>query len=138
MIIRNCAGGIVFADDCVLLLKNSKEEWIFPKGVLRQGDRPIPVAVASVAREAGVEAKMITPFGRTSYEFFSAGRQKPVRNMVVWYLMAAMEMKVMPNTEEGYLEGGFFSFTDALEMITYSQDKSLLLSAYQKYKELSP
>ena len=108
MLIRNCAGGIVFSENQVLLLKNDKDEWVFPKGVLRQGDRPMVVAVERVLKEAGIHAGILGPFGRTSYEFFSAGRQKPVRNMVVWYLMTSDETAVTPNASEGFLEGGFF------------------------------
>ena len=39
MIIRNCAGGIVFCGDKVLLLRNDKHEWVFPKGVVRAGQK---------------------------------------------------------------------------------------------------
>jgi hypothetical protein len=39
MIVRNCAGGIVFFEDKVLLICNDKREWSFPKGVLKAGDK---------------------------------------------------------------------------------------------------
>ena len=35
MIVRNCAGGIVFTGDKVLLVCNDKEEWGFPKGAVK-------------------------------------------------------------------------------------------------------
>ena len=35
MIVRNCAGGIVFTGDKVLLVANDKEEWGFPKGSVK-------------------------------------------------------------------------------------------------------
>ncbi|HHT62421.1 MAG TPA: NUDIX hydrolase, partial [Clostridia bacterium] len=37
MLFRQCAGGIVFFNDKVLLLQNEKNEWVFPKGVIRNG-----------------------------------------------------------------------------------------------------
>ena len=136
MLVRNCAGGIVFKNDSVLLLQNDKSEWIFPKGVLRHGGKTKDIALESVKRESGVSAETLGSFGRTSYEFFSASRQKPVRNIVVWYIMVAKEGEVTPNISQGFSKGGFFPFYEALEMVTYSQDKSLLLTGYQRYKEL--
>ena len=37
MLRRNCAGGVVFFDDKVFILKNDKGEWVLPKGVIRKG-----------------------------------------------------------------------------------------------------
>ena len=53
MLIRNCSGGLVFYKDTVLLLKNEKHEWVFPKGVIRSVERPDEVATERVAYEAG-------------------------------------------------------------------------------------
>jgi hypothetical protein len=36
------------------------------------------------------------------------------------------------NEPEKYSEGGFFNISDALDMITYSQDKSLVMQSYKK------
>jgi len=35
MLTRVCAGGVVFQEDRVFILKNDKGEWILPKGVVR-------------------------------------------------------------------------------------------------------
>jgi len=137
VITRDCAGGIVFFGEKVLLLCNDKGEWIFPKGVTRHGEKSVTVAEESLRREAKVEAKIIAPLGRTRYEFFSRSRGAPVQNRVVWYLMRVLEDTVLPSVEQGFLEGGFYEISEAMKKITYSQDKALLLTAAQRYKELS-
>ena len=38
MLIRDCAGGIVFFENQVLLIQNEKSEWSFPKGVIRDDE----------------------------------------------------------------------------------------------------
>lgn len=136
MLIRNCSGGIVFFEDKVLVLKNEKSEWVFPKGVIRNGDFPDHVALERVELEAGVHAKIIGAAGRTNYEFFSISRQRPVCNKIVWYVMQAADDTCAPNTSLNFSDGGFFPVEKALEMITYSQDKSLLMISFQKYHEL--
>ena len=65
MLVRNCAGGIVFYRDTVLLLCNDKHEWAFPKGVVRAGQKLTEVAVSRIKEEAGVDAKILTPCGKT-------------------------------------------------------------------------
>ena len=136
MLVRNCSGGVVFHKDRVLLLKNEKHEWVFPKGVIRTGDYPDEVAIHRVELEAGIKAKIISAAGRTNYEFYSISRQRPVCNKIVWYIMSAEGEAVVPNEAQNFYEGGFFTLEEAMEKVTYSQDKSLLMLSYQKYKEL--
>lgn len=136
MLVRNCSGGIVFSGDKVLLLMNDKHEWVFPKGVIRSGDFPDEVAVRRVQLEAGVRSRILSPAGRTNYEFYSISRQRPVCNKIIWYIMTAEQTETAANAAQGFLDGGFYSIEAAMGMVTYSQDKSLLMLSYQKYKEL--
>ena len=69
MLVRNCAGGIVFFEENVLLLYNDKHEWAFPKGVVRPGQRTEEVAVGRISDEAGIKAKILAPCGKTYYDF---------------------------------------------------------------------
>ena len=38
MIVRHCAGGVVFYANKVLLLKNDRDEWTLPKGKIHDGE----------------------------------------------------------------------------------------------------
>lgn len=137
MIIRNCAGGLVFCGDMILLIRNDKHEWSFPKGVVPQGTSTKATAIARIAAETGVEAGIIAPAGKTNYEFYSITRMKPVHNNISWFVMEAKALDCKADQELGIMECRFVPVEEALELITYSQDKSLLMTAYQKYKELS-
>lgn len=136
MIFRNCAGGVVFNKDKVLILKNHKNEWVLPKGVIRNGSISVETAKSRVKTEAGVEAEVISPAGETSYEFYSISRQKPVCNRITWFIMNAKDDRASVNKDEGFINGGFFPIDEAIEKITYSQDKSLVSLSYKKYKRL--
>lgn len=136
MLVRNCAGGIVFHGEKVLLLKNGKGEWILPKGVVRNGDLSNEVALKRVKDEAGVFAEIVSPAGRTNYEFYSVSRQKPVCNKIIWYIMRSTAEEYCVSKEQDFIDGGFFNINEAISMITYSQDKSLLNLSYKKYQEL--
>ena len=92
MLFRSCAGGLVFCEDSVLILKNEKDEWVLPKGVIRTGDYAREVALRRVKAEAGVEAEILSSIGETNYEFYSITRKRPVCNQVTWYLLITMNM----------------------------------------------
>lgn len=134
MLVRNCSGGVVFHGEKVLLLLNEKNEWIFPKGVIRSGDTAEQVALRRIKLEAGVDAKIVSPAGRTNYEFYSISRQRPVCNKINWFIMVADLDIVTPNAAQNFSDGGFFTIEEAMRKVTYSQDKSLLAVSYQKYK----
>lgn len=138
MIVRNCAGGIVFFEDKVLLICNDKREWSFPKGVLKAGDKTklSDLACKRVKIEAGIDARTLAPCGKTNYEFYSISRRKPVHNNISWFVLAAETDAPVPATDLDIVDAKFIPVEDALDKITYSQDRSLLMMAYQKYREI--
>ncbi len=136
MVVRNCAGGIVFCGSKVFLLKNEKDEWAFPKGVIRSGEISSEVAVRRVKEEADIAAEIISPAGNTNYEFFSVTRQKPVCNKITWYIMRSNNTYSKLKENKKIIEGGYFDVEEAMKMVTYSQDKALLNLSYKKFKEI--
>ena len=50
--------------------------------------------------------------------------------------MSSEEEQVTPNEVQNFSDGGFYPVDEAVDKVTYSQDKSLLMLSYQKYKEL--
>lgn len=137
MLVRNCAGGVVFSGEKVFLLKNEKDEWVLPKGIIRSGDYPDEVAVKRVKEETGIDAEIILAAGNTNYEFFSVTRQRPVCNKITWYVMKSLNDNFQVNKEDNFSEGEYFSIEEALEKITYSQDRALINLSFAKYKELA-
>lgn len=135
MIVRNCAGGVVFNKGKVLILKNDKNEWVLPKGKIRNESLPTETAIARVKHEAGVNANIVSTAGETSYEFYSLSRKQFVCNIITWYVMESLTDNYKINIDEGFKDGGFYPVDKAIEMITYSQDKSLVSLSYKKYLE---
>ena len=133
MLTRVCSGGVVFFEDQVLILKNEKSEWVLPKGVIRPGRLAQEIAIERVKLEAGVNARIVSCVGETCYEFYSVTRQRPVCNQITWFLMEAVTETCTPNTDLNFSDGGFYPIEEAMEKITYSQDKSLVRMSYKRY-----
>jgi 8-oxo-dGTP pyrophosphatase MutT (NUDIX family) len=136
VLFRNCAGGIAFYGETVFILLNEKKEWVLPKGVIRSNAHASEVAVKRVHEEGGVTATIVAPAGETSYEFYSYSRQEPVCNKIIWYVMETSGNEFRINQEDGFIDGGFYPMQEALEKITYSQEKSLVSIAYRKRQNL--
>lgn len=134
MIVRRCAGGVVFYANKVLIVKNDRNEWTLPKGKINDSELQHESAVLRVKEEAGVEASIIEVAGDTMYEFFSRSRQQEVCNAVMWYIMETGNSEYTLKDE--FSEGGFFKVRDAIEMLKHSKEKSLVEISYKKYKEL--
>ena len=54
MIVRNCAGGVVFHNEKVFILKNEKGEWVLPKGKIRNDSLPTETALKRVNFEGEI------------------------------------------------------------------------------------
>lgn len=132
MLLRDCAGGVVFYKDKVFLIQNEKNEWVMPKGLIKEGENPQDAAIRRVFEETGIEGEIVEQAGRTYYEFYSITRQKPVCNRIAWYIMESQSEEYKITETDRYSEGGFFEIPEALDMITYSQDKSLVMQSYKK------
>ena len=134
MIVRHCAGGVVFYANKVLLVKNDRGEWTLPKGKIDQGELKHFSAVLRVKDETGVNASILETAGNTMYQFFSRSRQQEVCNAITWYIMQTDNNKYTLNNE--FTDGGFYKVKEAIDMLTHSQEKSLVDISYKKYKEL--
>ena len=134
MIVRHCAGGVVFYANKVLLVKNDRGEWTLPKGKIDQGELKHSSAVLRIKDETGVNASILETAGNTMYQFFSRSRQQEVCNAITWYIMQADSNNYTLDNE--FTDGGFYKVKDAIDMLTHSQEKSLVDISYKKYKEL--
>ncbi len=53
-------------------------------------------------------------------------------NRIAWYIMQTDNDSFQISEPDRYSKGGFFDIPTALDMITYSQDKSLVMQSYKK------
>lgn len=134
MILRRCAGGVVFYANKVLIVKNDRGEWTLPQGKILDNELQHESAILKVKEEAGVDASILEVAGDTMYEFFSRTRKKEVCNAVVWYIMETDNANY--SLSEELLEGGFFKVKEAINMLSHNKEKSLVDISYKKYKDL--
>ncbi len=108
---------------------------MLPKGVIREKQLPNDVALERVFKEAGIKARIISPAGETSYEFYSITRRSRVCNKITWNVMQSDSPRLPHRLRTRLLLTAITTPSKkALELVTYSQDKALVNVAYEKYK----
>ncbi len=121
----------------VLLIHNmamrdpKKSYWGFPKGHIDKGESSKDAAIREVKEEVGLEVEIIEKIGESKY-VFTKDREK-VFKAVAMFLMKASdgEVKVL---EEELMDAQWFSPVDALEKLSFKQDKDLLSLAIERIK----
>ena len=137
MITEVSAGGVIFDDDKVLVLRRQSGEWVMPKGHVDFGEAPEQAAVREVFEETGIKATVVGKVGETQYRFrISTGeiRQKVVH----WHLMLLGAGPKELHIEPIFAEGAFVPIDVALQTLTFQSDKEILRQAVEQHKQRKP
>ena len=116
------AGGVVFGPLGVLLVRYRSGAWAFPKGHVEAGETLEQAAVREVQEEGGVNASITAALAPTRYTN-DRGEQRQIH----WYAMHTGSAR--PLLEDTFAEGGFFAPERASQMLSYPEDRQLLLEA---------
>jgi bis(5'-nucleosidyl)-tetraphosphatase len=132
------AGGIVFYNNMILLVKNRRDEggndrsfWGYPKGHLEDGEKPSEAALREVYEETGFKVELCgeTPIAESRYQI---DLENTVVNKTVWFY----EMKVIKAFEkepdDEIAELSVVNYEDALELLTFDEDKKILKYVFNR------
>ncbi|MBI1869448.1 NUDIX domain-containing protein [Candidatus Gottesmanbacteria bacterium] len=131
------AGGVIFKKKAnklmILLLKDAKSEWTFPKGLIEEGENNIATALREIEEEVGLhQVRYIVTICKVNYKYTWRGNL--VDKTVHYYLFEATgDETPYPQKEEGIQEAKWFAYDEALMMIGYKKTNEPVL---QKVKEL--
>ena len=120
---KSC-GGVIIINHQVLLIKNLRSaHWSFPKGHMERGETEIQTALREVKEETGLSV-IITPskFVKINYQ-----PAEDIDKDVVYFLAHPYMGQVKAQVEE-VSEIGWFTIEDALGIITFDQEKEVLIS----------
>lgn len=122
------AGGIVFKDEKVLVTQHSQNKhWSFPKGLLdHPGQTMEQSALREVREEGGVAAEIIGKVGSSKYIYTHEGEK--IFKVVTFFLMKYVSGDISDHDFE-VSDLGWFTPEEALEKLTFPQDRELLKKA---------
>lgn len=126
------AGGVVLNEaGQVLLVRYRSGAWAFPKGHVEPGEGPEQTAVREVREETGVRAAVLAPLPETRYT-----NDRGEARLISWFVMRAVSGS--PVLETTFTAGGFYAADEAAGMLTYPEDRQLLLAALALAPRVGP
>jgi diadenosine hexaphosphate hydrolase (ATP-forming) len=133
-VFHQTAGAVVMTDGGWVVLRRGGE-WVFPKGHIEAGEKPVETAIREVEEEAGLQIEVIAPIGTTRYEFVSNGGAIRNRKLVHWFLarrVAGTLYAAPPFAEARVVEPG-----EALRLLTHDEDRELAERALSVAEEFA-
>ena len=134
------AGGIVFIDNKVLLVKNRLRKeykeyydsgfWGFPKGHMEEGESPLDAAEREVFEETGFKVKCISekPIAESRYTIeYGENIEK-----TVWFYEMKVIEEFVKEPDEEIEEIAIVPYEEAVSLLAYEEDRKILKYVFKK------
>jgi 8-oxo-dGTP pyrophosphatase MutT (NUDIX family) len=128
------AGGVVFRIDAgrplYLLIRDSYQNWGFPKGHLEEGEIAEAAAVREVSEETGL-ADLSVRGEIETIDWFFKFRGQLIHKVCHFFLMQTRESSTSPQRAEGITACRWTQFEDACDLVSYANARDVLRRAQE-------
>jgi len=128
------AGGVVYrlhAGHAVfLLIRDSYQNWGFPKGHLESGERAEDAAVREVREETGI-ADLALRGQIETIDWYFRFRGQLIHKVCHFYLMETTQASTNPQQAEGITACRWVSYDEARSAISYANARKVLARAHE-------
>ena len=134
------AGGIVFrrGPDGIarfLLIRDSYDNWGFPKGHLEEAETPAAAAVRETAEETGLKQLVLQgPIRVIDWHFRFRGRH--IHKYCHFFLIESPDGEPVPQADEGITACRWCVLDEALEVLSYDNARGVLKRAGEMVRTL--
>lgn len=120
-----------------LLIRDSYQNWGFPKGHLENDEAPDVAALREVREETGLED--VTMDGAIdTIDWFFRFRGKLVHKVCHFYLMRSDASRTTPQRAEGITACRWASYEDATKLVSYANARDVLMRAHAMVRGEDP
>jgi len=134
------AGGVVFRLDgghaVYLLIRDSYQNWGFPKGHLEAGEISETAALLEVSEETGLSDLSVRGAIDT-IDWFFRFRGQLIHKVCHFFLMETRESSTLPQRAEGITACRWSAYEDAASLVSYPNARDVLRRAQEMVLESS-
>jgi 8-oxo-dGTP pyrophosphatase MutT (NUDIX family) len=128
------AGGVVYRLEggapLYLLIRDSYQNWGFPKGHLEQGERADEAALREVREETGL-AEVSLRGAIETIDWYFRFRGRLIHKVCHFFLMETSQADTRPQSAEGITACQWVAFTEASSAISYANARLVLRRAQE-------
>lgn len=128
------AGGVVYRLDggapLYLLIRDSYQNWGFPKGHLEQGERAEDAALREVSEETGLSSVALRGMIET-IDWYFRFRGRLIHKVCHFFLMETEEAHTLPQRTEGITACQWAGYEEASSVISYTNARLVLRRAQE-------
>jgi 8-oxo-dGTP pyrophosphatase MutT (NUDIX family) len=128
------AGGVVFRLDggqpLFLLIRDSYQNWGFPKGHVEAGELPETAAVREVTEETGL-ADLAIRGSLDRIDWYFRFRGQLIHKVCHFYLMETAETATSPQRAEGITACRWSAYAGAHSLVSYDNARQVLKRAQE-------
>jgi len=133
MPIEKSAGAVLFRKEngkiLYLLLHYQMGHWGFPKGIIEKGETMKEAAKREIKEETGIEEIEFIDGFKEWIKYFFRLKGKTIFKIVTFFLAKTKESKVKLSFE--HIGFKWLPYKEALEQLTFKNDKEVLKKAHQ-------
>ena len=126
------AGGVVYRVEdgrpLFLLIRDSYQNWGFPKGHLEKSEHPEAAALREVSEETGL-ADLVVRSELSTIDWHFRFRGKLIHKICHFFLMESENAATSPQREEGITACKWVPIEEALALISYANAREVLQQA---------
>lgn len=134
------SGGFIFCRvegvDYVVLLQNSKNEYVFPKGHLENGEEMLETAKREIEEETGINATDLqvlnsVPSDRVEYKFTDKNGFENTKEVYIFTFKVSEKFPLIKEDNPGFLGVAWFDVSEAKKILSYNLES--LEKSYEEY-----
>jgi 8-oxo-dGTP pyrophosphatase MutT (NUDIX family) len=139
--VETSAGGVVvrMASDTAgarrplfLIIRDSYDNWGFPKGHVEEGERPEAAALREVIEETGLGGGSLTVRGTIdTIDWYFRFRGRLIHKICHFYLMETDHSDTSPQHAEGITACRWEAYEDAAQLVSYANARDVLRRAHE-------
>ena len=120
-----------------LIIRDSYDNWGFPKGHVEDGERPEAAAIREVGEETGLESLTLQSSIDT-IDWYFRFRGRLIHKVCHFYLMFTDRAVTSPQRSEGITACRWEVYEDAAQLVSYANARDVLRQAHELVTSESP